>query len=288
MPRLALSSVATPDWTLPRLADAAAAWGYQGVELRTFGFGSRDFACDPALTDAAKLRDLLDERGLQPACVATGVGFDEPIRPPLLGRVKNTEASVRRAKTGIEIAQALAAPYVRVFGFDIGREDRRRATARIVERLALAADAARHTGVKLVLENGGSFNTATDLLELIDRVNSPLLGAEYSIAVAARAGEDPVGGAETLGERLWIAKLKDVDDEGRPCIPGDGTVPVGEFVRSLAPRRSPAWFVYEYDAAWLPELKLAPAEQVLPEAARRLFQWTAGAVPRPRHEPAVA
>jgi sugar phosphate isomerase/epimerase len=285
MPRLAFSTVAVPDQTLGRIAEEAARWGYQGLELRTSGFGSREFACDPALTDPAKLRDVLDEHGLHAACIATGVGFDEPIRPPVIGRINDNERSIRRAKAGIEIAQALGTPYVRVFGFDIGRENRHRGTSRIVERLNLAADAARHTCVKLVVENAGSFNTSADLLDLIDRARNPLIGAEYSIATAAKAGEDPVSGAAALGHRLWIAKIKDLTADGTPCLPGDGVLPCRELVELLASSGWSGWLVFEYDAAWIPGI--ASAERVLPEAAKRIYQWMSAAAPAKKEPRAV-
>lgn len=277
MIRLAFSTVACPDWTLDRAIRAAGEWGYQGLELRTFGYGSREFACDPALTDAGKAREMLAEAGVHAACIATGVAFDEPIRPPVIGRVKDNEASVRRAKTGIELAEALGAHYVRVFAFEIGREKRARAFTRIVERLSQVADAARHTGVKVVLENGGSFPAASDLVEFVDRVGSPNLGAAYSLPVAVQAGEDPVAGAAALGESLWMVKVKDYRKDQTPCILGDGALPCREFVGSLASRRFGGWIVAEWDRAWVPGL--AAPERVLPTVARRLTEWSDAAWP---------
>lgn len=277
MLKLAFSTVACPDLVLPAVARMAGECGYHGVELRTFGYDSREFACDPGLTDPFKLRTVFADAGVTAACIATGVSFDAPIRPPVIGRVLDTEASVRRAKMAIEIAAQAHAPFVRVFGFEYGREPRARALNRIVERLTLVADACRNTGVKVVLENGGDFGTSAELIEVIDRVGSPLLGACYSAAVAVQGEEDPVAGAAALGERLWIAKVKDSLADGRPCLPGDGVVPCRELITSLAGRGFEGWAVFEWDRAWIPSL--APAEQVLPEAAKRMTEWAGHGVP---------
>ena len=48
MLKVAFSTVACPHWTLERAARAAAEYGYDGVELRTFDDGSGRMACDPA------------------------------------------------------------------------------------------------------------------------------------------------------------------------------------------------------------------------------------------------
>lgn len=54
--KFAFSTVACPEWTLARVASFAQDAGYQGVELPAFGSGSTQFTCDPALTDAEKIR----------------------------------------------------------------------------------------------------------------------------------------------------------------------------------------------------------------------------------------
>ena len=110
-------------------------------------------------------------------------------------------------------------------------------------------DAARNTGVRILLENGGSFTTAIDLAEIMDRVDHPLLGASHTPAVTAKAaGEDPVNGVNVLGDRLWVAKVKDHDeDRCRPCRIGTGVVGCEAFARALA--STDAWAVLEWDRA---------------------------------------
>ncbi len=275
---VAFSTVACPEWTLERVPQAAAEYGYDGVELRTFGYGSTTMGCDPALTAPGKIRTLVANAGVQAACLATGARFDEPIRPALMGRVfGDTEASVRQAKAAVDLAAQIEAPFVRVFGFEHPPgEPRARAIARITERLKLVVDAALNTGVRIVLENGGSFARAGELIEVIDRVRSPLLGAAYSAAVAWTVGEDPAEGARLLGNHLWTAKVRDYAAR-TPCPLGEGEVPCDRFVAALASMRFTGWVVYEWDRMWL--TGLAPPESVLPKAVQRIYEWAgAGAV----------
>lgn len=274
MLKTAFSTVACPEWTLSRVARAAADFGYEGVELRTFGYGSREFACDPALTGAEKLRGMFRDAGVEIACLGTSVAFDEPIRPAVIGRaLSDTERSVRAAKAAIDLAAQVESPLVRVFGFEgFGSEKRASLVARVVERLALAVDGARNTGVRVVIENGGSFPRASDLAELIDRVGSPLLGAAYSMPVAYEVGEDAAEGLRILGDRVWTAKLKDRGQDGRPAPLGTGQFPCREFVRLLMERGYRGWLVYEWDRAWIPGLE--SQEVVLPQALRRIYEWS--------------
>jgi sugar phosphate isomerase/epimerase len=271
----AFSTVACPEWTFSRIAERVNDWGFLGCELRTFGYGSTQFACDPALTAPAKVRLLLEKAGVELVSLATSIRYDEPISPPLIGRVfSDTERSVRESKGAIDLAVRLEVPLVRVFGFEFAGESRRSALARIASRLSHAVDRARNSGVKIMLENGGSFATATQMAELMDLVDSPLLVAAYSVPVAVAAGEKPADGINVLGERLVCAKVKDFKD-GRPCALGEGEIDNKSAVDALAHAGFDGWVVYEYDRAWVPAGKtpLPNADEVLGASARRLFEW---------------
>jgi len=286
MLKLAFSSVATHDWPLDRVIRYADEIDVDGVELRTFGSHSTQFACDPALTDEAKIRRLASRDGVGVCCIATGLSFDERVHPPVIGRViGDWDRPLRDAKRAIALASQVEAPFVRVYAFQMHHGEKRdKAMDRITERLLQVLDAARNTGVSIVLENAGSFQTAIDLAEFIDRADHPLLGASYSIAVAHAAGEDPAIGANVLGDRLWLSRLKDVDEQGRPCRLGEGVVPCRDFVaklHELAPARRDAWLVYEWDRAWIDGL--ADPENVLPGATDTLMSWITARRPRLNH-----
>lgn len=270
------STVACLDWTLDRIIDLAAAAGYLGVELRTFGHGSTACACDPALTDAAKFRAMLDRSGAEPLCLATSIRLDHPHPTgPLNKALGDLEQSVRQCKYAIDLAAELHCPFVRVFGFEIGaHENRAAALERIMERLAKGLDHARNTGVRLVLENGGSFNTSAQLAEILDMADSPLLGAAYNVAVAHAAGEDALQGLNVLGDRLLVAKLRDFS-HGLPCPLGQGEMPTRTVVEALARTGFTGPLVFEYDRAWFPHLAGPDADptSILHDAARTMYQW---------------
>jgi sugar phosphate isomerase/epimerase len=250
--RLAFSTVACPDWTLDRVAEAAGRWGYDGVELRTRGYGSTDFACDPALTSPEKTCALFADAGIAVSSLATTLAFDQPIRPKVFGYAfGDHEQSVRQAKRMIDLAAQIDCALVRVFGFEVQPGTTRPLTIELIEqRLRMVVDHADKTGVKVALENGGSFPAAADLREILDRIDSPLLVASYSVAVASAAGEDPGHGIASLAGRLGLVKIKGLST----------TVPAGVC----------DWVVYELDRAFIRDLPAA--ESVLPEAAKVLIQ----------------
>ncbi len=270
----AFSTVACPEWTLDRVALAASRLGYLGVELRTFDVSSRRFASDPALTDPAKVRRVLGDAGVQVCSVATDAFFDELVVPPVVGHlITDTEAQVRKAKRAIDLAASIEAPAVRVFGFRVpGTDTRKSCMARIAERLAKVLDHASKTGVKVTLENAGTFACAGDLVEFMEQSGSSLLRATYAVAPAALAGEHPAEGLAKLGDRALSIRVKDLRD-GLPVALGTGGVPVQQAVSAAARQfaAGDAWCIFEWDRAWLPAI--GEPEFALEHASRTLYQW---------------
>lgn len=281
MLRPAFSTVACPDWTLDRVARAAAEYGFRGVELRTVGDGGANaFASDPAFTDATKVRRVIDSAGIDLAGLGTGVRFDAPIFPPVLGHVfASRYASVVEGKRMVDLAAACGAPFVRVFAFQVPPppaplapgDTRWSALKRICGRLSMVCDHARNRDVKVLIENGGDFASFIDLVKIIETVGSPLLGACYDLSAGVASGDNPVEAVKALGPALMSARVRD-SRSGMPCRLGQGDLPVKGFVQALAASGSGAWLTYEWERAWRPEL--GGADSVLPEAARAMYEWS--------------
>lgn len=279
--KFAFSTVACPDWTLERVADVAQSLGFAGVELRTFGWNSSASACDPALTDARKIQRTLRSGGTEPVCLSTGIGFGTPVSPPVIGwAISDVHRDAREASSLVELAAMIECPFIRVFGHQFPRNEKRtRAVDRIVSRLVQVADAGRARQVRVLVENGGSFATAAELSELLDEADHPCLGALYNVAEAHAAGEAPEAGINVLGERLLMAKVKDFAD-GKAVALGEGRIPVEAAMRELRRSGFGGPVSYEFDRLWL-GMGMDP-EPVLRTSIRRMFEWGAGAAPAVR------
>lgn len=284
--KIAFSTVACPEWTLERVAAAAREAGYLGVELRGFGDGSRAFASDPFLIDAMKVRRVLDQVGVRVASLATGVRYDAPINPPMVGHfLVDQEASVHAAKRAVDVAAAIEAPFVRVFGFEIQGADRpANALERIAQRLYHTCDHARTTGVQVALENGGSFARASDLASMIDRVKHTLMRGAYSIQTGALAGDDPAEAVAMLGERLTIVKVRPYVNGAPAAVDANDPLIARTFAR-LREIGYTGWVVYELDRAWIRGEASADVGAILKSSAQALYALASG--PRAGARPVV-
>ncbi len=280
MIRPAFSTVATPHLTLEQVARKAAEWGYSGVDLRSFGFGGRELACEPGLTAPAKARRIFSDAGIDVASVSTGVRFDAPVQPPVFGHVLlDREKSVHEARRFLGIARGCGAETVRFYAYDARpRERRTNLLRRIAGRLYLVCDDARHDPMDVVIENGGAFSRAEDLLEIMAGVDHLArrkvvrLKAAYDLAAAHAAGEDPAEGVKLLRDRLALVRVR--DRQGRvPCGLGEGDLPAEPFIKAVAAdeRTRNVWAVMMWDKLWHPAM--GEGDDVLRDAVQKLYRW---------------
>lgn len=278
--KIAFSTVGCPELSLEQVARSASNWGYQGVELRVSpdGVGASPVASDPMRADPAGMRDLFDDAGVDIVGLATGIRYDQTVWPPVVGRLfQSEEIGVAETKSAVERAAESGAFYVRVFGHQLpGGEPRGWGVRRVSDRLALAAQTARNTAVRVLIENSGSFSRASELAELHGLVSSPFLSMSYNIVPAWMAGEDPAEACGLLMGNLSVVKVGDVGEDGRPAPLGRGRLPVEMFVRTLRDRGYRGWIVYEYPKLWRPEL--GESGGVLREAAELLYAWAGAPV----------
>lgn len=275
--KIAFSTVGCPELTREDVAASASRWGYQGVELRVSptGVGATPVVSDPMKADPVALHDLFEDAGVDLVSFATGVRFDETVWPPVVGHLfANAETGVPETKETVSQAARAGAFYVRVFGHQLpGGEPRAWGLRRVAERLSLAAQTARNTRVRVLIENSGSFTRAAELAEMHGLVRSPFLSMAYNIVPAAVAGECPIEGVETVIDGLKAVKVGDIGEDGRPVPLGTGRLPVERVVRRLAEIGYDGWIVYEYPKLWRSEL--GETAGVLEDAAGKLFSWAA-------------
>jgi len=272
--KIAYSTTVCPGWTLDQAIETASDLGFLGLEMRSFIDPHDSVMCDPMRMDPAQVRAKFDHAGVTPVALGTGIRFDKPIFPPVIGRLfVDEEDGVSETKAFVDFAEKASVKYVRVYGYQLhSPEPKAWGMRRVGERLALASQTARNTDVRILIENGGSFARASDLLELIEGYPSQWLGVSYNIQAAAQAGECPVEGVKLLRDHLHAVKLLDVDAEHHPVPLGEGVLPCRQVVRALDDLGFAGWVVYKYPKLWVHEDGRNPRE-LLEHASGTLYSW---------------
>src|SRR5438552_2649323 len=159
---LGFSTLGCPAWTWPQILDFAAAHGYVAVELRGLQ-ATMDLSQAPELAPGRleEAKRQLAGHGLSVSDLGASAQMHE-MDP------RKHAAQLAEARRFIDLAQALGAPYVRVFGNNyVKYVPRADMLAHIARGLRELGDYARPKGVTVRLESHGDFTDPPSLLQLL-------------------------------------------------------------------------------------------------------------------------
>lgn len=150
----------------------------------------------------------------------------------------DARASIRRA---IDAASAIDAEAILVPFFGEAEIETDRHRDRVVESIQRVADSAEAAGITIALENTLSGEANRELLE---RIDSPVVGTYYDVGNAIAYGLDPVEDILTLGDEMVRLHVKDRDADGG-CPIGEGEVDFEGCVDALETVGYDDWVVLE-------------------------------------------
>lgn len=277
--KISFSTLGCPAWSLDQVLDAAGRHGYDGVELR-FLEGDDALWARPELhgRGLGETRERLRDAALAVSCVDTRSYFHHP---PGASR----DRALDEARRSMELAAALGAPGIRVFGDRVQEGQDKASTAALVsEALHELGEAAEPLGVEVWLESHGDFARARDTLGIVERAASPAVGALWDPANAFELGETPADGLAVLGARVRHVHVKDLvraaaGDAGAsawsPALPGRGVFRPERILAALRAAGYDGWISFEWEKRWHPAIE--EPEVALPH----FIGWAAAAMRAP-------
>jgi len=269
--KLGVSTLGCPDWTLDEILTRLPGYGYEGVELRGLG-PDLDLTQSPAFAPSVieETRRRFADAGLAVCGVDTSCAF---AAPDPTARVRHLEEG-RRA---IDLAAALGAPTIRVFGGEVGGEvgseaEHSEAVKRVASALTELGDHAAQTGaVRVVLETHDAFSTGVQVAEVLSLADHSYVRALWDLHHPFRHGEALVETFAALGPYLEQTHVKDSKPGGSYCLLGDGDIPILEMLRLLKGGGYDGWLNLEWEKRWIPALP-DPAV-AFPQDAARLREY---------------
>ena len=264
--KLAFTNLACPAWPIDRVASEAARLGYDGVELR--------------LLDGEVIDPMRERQSLSAAvavCRAQAIevcAFDTSCCFNLTGTEQTRQ--IEELRRWIDRANVLDVPVVRIFGGpDEPGSSEGDATARVADALAEVAPEAAQAGVTVALETHDAFSSARRVVEVLDRVPAPGVGALWDSHHPYGVGESADEVARLLAGRLVHVHVKDArrtpDGGWDLVLLGEGDVPVAEQLRVLDRVGYDGYVSVEWEKRWHPEI--AEPEIALPQHIAQLRQW---------------
>ena len=251
---LGFSTLGCPEWSWPQILDFAAGHAFAAVELRGIMTNM----------DLTKVAELAPERlgeakrqlaahGLSVSCLGASAHMHE------MDSVKHA-AQLDEGRRFIVLAQALGAPYVRVFGNNyVEGVPRADMFAHIAGGLRTLGDYAQGKHVTVIIESHGDFTDSPALLEILQKADSPnvtLLWDAHHTFVSGK--EEPEDTVRQLGRYIRHTHLKDSVPAGtdrRYVLTGTGQVPVKRQIEALVKMGYTGFYSFEWEKRWHPEIE---------------------------------
>ncbi len=248
---LAFSTLACPDWEWRKILDFAEANNFAAIELRGL-MGTMDLPSRPefAADRIAQSKQEIAAHGLKIACVSSSSAMHE-------SDPAKREAQLTDARRFIDLAAALDAPYVRVFGNEI-KGNKEEVITRVASGMRTLADYAGPRGVTVIIESHGDFTDSQTLKEVLMRADSPhaalLWDAHHTFA---SSNEQPEYTVAQLGKWIRHTHLKDSVLDGKErkyVLTGKGDVPIQRQVQALRGINYQGYYCFEWEKVWHPDL----------------------------------
>ena len=263
--KLAFSTLGCPDWSFERVLDEAKRDGYAGVEIRgiqgemradkigCLGIGSQQTA-----------RRMARDRGVALIGFGASSSFHDP---------DNFENALSDGRAAVDVAAALGMGFVRVFGDRIRPEDDEdEIIGRVAEGITQLCRYAEGTGVSILHEVHGHFNTARRILSVAGRVSCDNYGVLWDVAHSDKIyGDDYQAFYDAVRPLIRHVHIKDHvrGDAFRLCSTGEGDIPILPILRRLERDGYAGYCSLEWEKVWHPDLRDAAEE--FPHFARYIL-----------------
>lgn len=205
----------------------AAQAGYDGVELAVR---------DASLVDAGEMKRAAEAEGVVIPAIGTGQVWGEERLSLSAEDPQVRDRAVDRIRRHVELAAELDAVVIigLVRGVKPEKADRETAVGWMTENLRRVSDAAEKAGVQIAVEAINRYetdyvNTASQGLELIDRVGSSSLGILLDTFHMNIEERDMAGSIRQVGDRLFHFHVAD----SNRWYPGNGHIDYVEMLRTL-------------------------------------------------------
>ncbi len=269
---IGFSTLGCPGWDWSNILDFAKQNGFSAVELRGLQ-GTMDLPSRPEFVPGRIEQSKKDvaARGLRISCVSSSANMHDT-------DPQKHEAQLADARNFIDLASALGAPYVRVFGNNVVGS-RAAAVKNIALSLRSLGEYSGPKNVTVVIESHGDFTDSPTLRAVLEAADSPhvaLLWDAHHTFVFGK--EDPEFTVSHLGKYIRHTHLKDSikkGDDVQYVLTGRGQVPVKRQVKALAGIGYDGSYSFEWEKVWHPDLE--EPEIAFPDYARVMREYLSAA-----------
>jgi sugar phosphate isomerase/epimerase len=265
--KLAFTTIGCTEWTFARVLDEAQKMGYSGIEIRglenKMGIDEVEYF-SPANKESTLA--ALKEHSLEIIGFGSSIRFDDAAK---------FDSMVSEGKRAIDVCHFMGIPAVRIFGdrFPPG-EPESHLIARAAKGFEILAEYGEGKGVLVLLETHGDFKTLKEVKGVFDLVKSGNFRLLWDVGhTDLFYRDDFMEFYKPMKELISHTHIRDCirgepGDEKtcKPCLAGEGQVPIRAIVEQLLSDGYNGYFSFEWEKKWHPDLP--GAEIAFPEFVR--------------------
>ncbi len=253
--KLAFTTLGCPNWNLDTIISKATEYGYQGVDFRGY-LGEMDIYRLPEFsTEVEKTIKKFKDANLEVPCFSSSVRLftfsDEEL-----------EKHLEELKQYSILCRKFNAPYIRVFGGEIGEVSRGEALDTVVRNLEQMLEIAKEYDVELLIETHDDWTDCKYIADIFEKVDAKHLQVVWDIHHPYRTvGEEPDKTWEVLGDRIKYTHWKDsypTDQTAKGyqlCLMGEGDIPFQKIYDLLQEKGYDGYYTLEWEKVWWPDIE---------------------------------
>jgi sugar phosphate isomerase/epimerase len=253
---LAFSTLGCPAWEWNKILEFAQQHGYAAIELRGLQ-GNLDLPSNPifAPEHIAQTKNEIGSHKLRIACVSSSANL-------YLEDPEKRTKELSDARRFIDLAAALNAPYVRVFGGK-AQDDKSPAPddatkERVAAGLKELGSYAGPKNVTVIIESHDHFTSSATLHDVLTSADSDHVGLLWDAHhTFATSNEDPEYTVKQLGRWIRHTHLKDSTGSGEDrhyVLTGRGNVPIERQIKALQGIGYKGFYCFEWEKMWHPDI----------------------------------
>ncbi|MGH9495622.1 MAG: sugar phosphate isomerase/epimerase family protein [Candidatus Sulfotelmatobacter sp.] len=253
---MAFSTLGCPAWDWEKILEFAQEHGFAAIELRGLQ-GNMDLPSNPIFAPdrIAQTRREIGAAKLRIACVSSSANLycEDPAK---------RKKDLSDARRFIDLASALGAPYVRVFGGKA--QDDKKPTpdeptkSRVASGLRELGKYSGPKNVTVIIESHDHFTSSATLKDVLKAADSEHVGLLWDAHhTFATSNEEPESTVKELGQWIRHTHLKDSTGSGEDrhyVLTGRGNVPVHRQIKALQSIGYKGFYCFEWEKVWHPDL----------------------------------
>jgi sugar phosphate isomerase/epimerase len=269
---IAFSTLGCPAWDWKRILEFAHQHGFAAIELRGLQ-GNMDLPSNPifAADRIEETKKEIHSSSLRIACVSSSANL-------YMEDSDKRAKELADARRFIDLASALGAPYVRVFGgkaqSDTAPVPDDATKARVAAGLRELGNYAGPHNVTVIIESHDHFTSSATLKDVLHAADSEHVGLLWDAHhTFATSNEDPEFTVKQLGPWIRHTHLKDSVGSGenrKYVLTGTGNVPIDRQIKALQSIGYKGFYCFEWEKVWHPDI--VDPEIAIPDFARVVGQ----------------